>query len=242
MVKKASSLANQNHEDDILENEESVNPKNVSNQSKDRTASDLSTKKKKIISKKQKGVRVSLDLKSEGDNDNDEVAYCLSHPDSKVDFMCVNWNCLQELCAFCVLEHKEHINEIKPIKNIISEKLAKHSDSRLLSLKDSVMEGRSRVFQEFENLAEKLKNVLYEKIERFRNKLLEQETQNNESLSTLLNFKIYNLEGEGSKKNSFTWEGINILKAAMKADEKVLSSCLSIEENLITEQFGKLLN
>lgn len=37
---------------------------------------------------------------------------CIIHNNKKIKFICCLKNCLKELCSFCILDHKTHIDHI----------------------------------------------------------------------------------------------------------------------------------
>ena len=244
MVKKASSLANQDLEDGSSEGEEITRNRELNSQGRARNITEVTAKRKKIVSKKNKASKNSKEDNASETEDSqiDMSAFCHIHQGAKVEFICRNWGCLQELCGHCVLEHKEHINEIQPIKNVIAQKVEKFSDARTNAIKDAVQEGRNKVFDDFQLLSERLKNIINDRIEKIRNKLLEQEMLNTNHLSALLNFKLYFMDSKNSNSEVLTHEAISLLKDALRTDERIISSFLNIEEDIIADQLERTLN
>ena len=50
-----------------------------------------------------------------------EPVFCANHQGKKVKFICSVKNCLQELCSFCILDHKNHIESISPISQKVQQ-------------------------------------------------------------------------------------------------------------------------
>ena len=56
----------------------------------------------------------------------DAVCRCHSLP---VEFLCLKRGCFRELCGHCLLIHKEHVADVKPLKDVIHSALSKLEDA-----------------------------------------------------------------------------------------------------------------
>lgn len=71
----------------------------------------------KLLRSKRKKQQTSA---SQSSRRASEVNLCKLHH-AKIEFICKEPNCLQELCGHCILTHKEHINKINSISNLLKE-------------------------------------------------------------------------------------------------------------------------
>lgn len=46
----------------------------------------------------------------------------------QIEFMCMKKKCLKELCSLCMLEHKQHIDSIFPIGELVEENLKRFGE------------------------------------------------------------------------------------------------------------------
>eukprot|EP01016_Furgasonia_blochmanni_P020449 TRINITY_DN2280_c0_g2_i2.p1 TRINITY_DN2280_c0_g2~~TRINITY_DN2280_c0_g2_i2.p1 ORF type:complete len:568 (+),score=98.28 TRINITY_DN2280_c0_g2_i2:111-1814(+) len=61
----------------------------------------------------------------------EKEAYLCEKHGSKIEFMCKNPVCLQEMCGHCILQHAEHISNIVSIKNLVQDVLEEGRDPGL---------------------------------------------------------------------------------------------------------------
>ena len=97
--------------------ESSINSESGIKKSTRRKISKAKSKTKKIedkVSRKELKEKIDKEYSIEA-----EFVYCEKHPDSKIEFMCINPRFVQELCSYCILDNKDHINDIFSIKEVV---------------------------------------------------------------------------------------------------------------------------
>ena len=169
------------------------------------------------------------------------LAYCESHLGQKLEFMCRARGCLEPLCAFCILEHKEHIQEIAPLKEIVQENVRYFGEASVEELQGGVLFTQSRSLRDFEALAEKLKSLLHRHINAFKERLIREDESACVSLHNVVAFKQFFQRSENAV-SAFTPEGVGLIRECLRSKEKSLQHGYLIEERLILDQFAKLLN
>jgi hypothetical protein len=267
MVRKATSLLNTSKTESPENNKHEETPKPESSQSSPQN-SKLSASQKRIrkISKKNpprkrpakkpKGLAaedlegLSENLRTPKRESPEDALPCEQHPDQRIEFLCRNRSCLRELCSFCILEHKDHINEIFPIRDLIKENLQYFSDTHLEEMQNTVLYSQSKSLKEFEALAERLKGLLHEKINAFKEQLIREDNAICESLSGVVNFRQHfnNFMSTQDPAKSrdvisiFNAEAVALLKECIRSKEKSLTNGYCIEDEIIADEFSKLLN
>lgn len=48
---------------------------------------------------------------------------CSTHTNKYIEFICLKNKCFKELCSLCILDHKDHIDEIQLISNVLAENM-----------------------------------------------------------------------------------------------------------------------
>jgi hypothetical protein len=267
MVRKATSLLNNSKTENPDNQEHNDAPKPESPQSSPHN-SKLSASQKRIrkiskknpprkrLAKKPKG-QIAEDSENQFDESMtpkaeaaEEELLCETHMDQRVEFLCKNRSCLRELCSFCILEHKDHINEIFPIRDLIKENLQYFSDTQLEEMQNTVLYSQSKSLKDFESLAERLKSLLHEKINAFKEQLIREDNAICESLTGVVNFRQHFnnfLTTQDSARardghSNFNGEAVTLLKECIRSKEKSLTNGYSIEDEIIAEEFSKILN
>ena len=266
MVKKATSLSNTKSETPQEERDEgrAANssggqpPEELDNQTPRPTcASDKrarkiskrppahgrrSTRRQRVASRSGSPEREELaeDELSESQHAQPEAARCDQHVGQKVEFMCKSRGCLEPLCAFCILEHKEHIQEIAPLREIVQENIRFFGEATVDELRGGVLFTQSRSLREFEALVEKLKALLHRHINSFKERLIREDESACLSLHNVIAFKQF-FQKNDSSLTSFNPEGVSLIRECLKSKDKSLQHGYVIEEKLILEQFSKLL-
>lgn len=183
---------------------------------------------------------------------NDPDINCKTHFGQKIEFLCKNKSCLLELCSFCILEHKEHIHEIFSLKEIINENLRAFQEINIKQIQGNIYNSQTRCIEDFSDLIEKLKTILYNKINSFKDQLVTVDEKIFSQLDHYKNFKkcfylkqSVNNPSELAEQNfqgKLSFEGIKILKQCLQSQEKNTVNGFLIEEKIILDQFSKILS
>jgi N-acetylneuraminic acid mutarotase len=266
MVRKATSLSNtKKTEAAVNQAQEVIEKSQKSNQSAQNSSQGSSNKHPKKISKKSSLKKhSSRRIKSPANTTPEDsqlevqqiseyhaqIYYCQIHAKEKIEFLCRDKCCLRELCSFCILEHKEHINEIFSIKDLIDENIKHYTENHMEEMQNIILYTQSKSLKDFETLAEKLKILLHAKINNFKEKLIQEDNMVSDSLSVVASFKQHfkfldnafvSQPIEGISLN-ITIDAVNLLKDCIRSRDKNLSNGFCIEEEIIAQEFAKLLN
>jgi hypothetical protein len=117
-------------------------------------------------------------------------------------------------------------------------------------MQNSVLFTQSKSLKDFESLAESLKSLLHEKINIFKSKLINEDNAICDSLISIGNFKQHfnladfnnNFQMLCSSTHNVSFDSLNLLKECIRSKEKSLSNGYCIEDDIITEEFSKILN
>jgi hypothetical protein len=268
MVRKATSLSNAtknpvSENPDRQELENSEESKEFVQKVAKIGASDKKSKKiskknplkkrpsKKIKSQVLKRSKEDSEISADSlDTGNDDGYYCHLHAKQKIDFLCKDKGCLRELCSFCILDHREHINEIFPLRELIQDNVKFYTENHIEEMQNSILYTQSKSLKDFESLAEKLKTLLHEKINLFKEKLIQEDNTVSDSLNIVVNFKQHFKSHDSNPENkpirnsnlSITPDSVSLLKDCIRSVERNLANGYCIEDEIITEEFSKLLN
>lgn len=165
---------------------------------------------------------------------------CPRHPRSTCEFLCTNQACLAELCAHCILEHKQHIDEIQPLQEVMRRNLDFTNELHLTRLQNSMAEGQRQALTELEAVSEKIKNLLQNKITTLKEKLIVEDEKVNEYLHSFAEVRKHfvNRQSTSDQLDSHTLNG---LKSLLKFRRKHKFNSFVIESQIIEKQFGQLL-
>lgn len=178
---------------------------------------------------------------------------CKVHPGQRVEFLCKNKACLLELCSFCILIHKEHIEEISPLRDIINENIQNFEEMNIKQLQHSIYATQTKCISDFGDLIDKLKTILYNKINCFKDQLV---TTDEKIFSQLDHFKSFKkvfrppqpvpaAPADPAARPGpvrFSPENIKILKQCLQSTNKTTTNGFVIEDKIILDQFSKILS
>lgn len=176
---------------------------------------------------------------------------CKLHPGQRIEFLCKNKACLLELCSFCILVHKEHIEEISPLRDIINENIQNFEELNIKQLQNTIYSTQTKCISDFGELIDKLKTILYNKINCFKDQLV---TTDEKIFSQLDHFKSFKKVFRGLAPPTaaevspaagparFSPENIRILKQCLQSSNKTTTNGFVIEEKIILDQFSKILS
>ena len=158
MVKKATSQSiaktigeDSNTQIDNQDPNDTVNSRQIDESSVNSDQHVKKSSKRKISKAKSKSKKIEgkvsrKELRERNDDEHSietESVHCEKHPDSKIEFMCINPRFVQELCSYCILDNKEHINDIFTIKEVIELYKRKMENESVEHLQDKILESQS---------------------------------------------------------------------------------------------------
>lgn len=170
---------------------------------------------------------------------------CKSHFGQRIEFLCKNRACLRELCSFCILSHKEHIEEISPLRDIVTESIQRFEDMNVKQLQSTIYSTQTRCINDFSELVDKLKDILCNKVNYFKEQLV---SVDEKAVAQLEHFRTFKQHFSGVQSHSaqqplrFAPEAISALKMCLLSAARTTSNGYLIEEKIILEQFAKVLS
>lgn len=170
---------------------------------------------------------------------------CKSHTGQRIEFLCKNRACLRELCSFCILSHKEHIEEISPLRDIVTESIQRFEEMNVKQLQNSIYSTQTKCINDFSELIDKLKDVLCNKVNCFKEQLISVDDKVIAQLDHFKAFKQHFSGGQsqhGQQQIKFTPEAITALKQCLLSAARTTTNGYLIEEKIILEQFAKVLS
>ena len=165
---------------------------------------------------------------------------CDIHSKRAFEFICIHHECLRELCAICILDHKHHIDEIHPLAEVVQKNLESCEDSKLRELQTSLIKNQQYSIQDLETLETKMKNLLVSTIGNLKEKLLEENQKTMKFLDTYSEIR-YRFLQEQKAVEKLDAKSLSCLKTIMKSQRKMKLNKFVIEENLINKQLEKVL-
>ena len=149
-----------------------------------------------------------------------EESLCKQHG-SKIEFICQDPNCLRELCGYCILSHKEHINIITSVKDIVksfldtehvmSNQLNQHNTTEMF---DEIGIYYQKNMKLTETLSKKLYSVIDTRTAELQNQItgiFEDSTNMVENLATLKK-----QAPEMMNEELYSQEHIDLIKSHLK--------------------------
>ena len=271
MVKKATSQSiaknigeDSNTQVDNQDRDDTVNSRNIEESSvnsgnQTKKSSKRKISKAKARTKKIEG-RVSRKEQREK-NDGEysietEILYCDTHPDSKIEFMCINPLVIKELCSHCILDHKEYIQDIFAIKDVIEIYKVKMENESVEHLQEKILESQSFSLRQLENVSEKVMTLLRDTINSYKERLIFDDEKLYTSINNVIEFKEHFMEKSGQTSNIndkhnnrnnnngqgiITNKSIQILKECVRNKRADFCNGFVIEENLLFDQIQNSL-
>ena len=181
--------------------ESSVNSESIAKKSTRRKISKAKSKSKKIEDKvSRKELKEKIDEEHSIETD---FVYCEMHPDSKIEFMCINPRFVQELCSYCILDNKEHINDIFSIKEVVELYRSKMENESVEHLQDNIIDGQSHSLRQLENISERIMTLLRDSINSYKERLIFDDEKLYNSINNVIEFKDHFM----NKQNGYTKDG-----------------------------------
>ena len=250
MVKKATSLNTKKEKIENSEEEmaiiEDQTKKNIKPKKKPRKKK-IQKKKSKTIKKKKKTdspMTSKLDVSLDSKIIPQIVCICEIHPNQKIDFLCTKTDCLKSLCSFCILDHKDHIEDIFPLKTIIENNLDFFKDFGVEKIQNNILEAQKKSLEKLEFFSQKIKQILHKKINQIKERLISDDEHTYDSLNRVILFKNnlkkkIEVSDQIFENKTITKKSLDLLKKILK-DKKPhsqLQSSLIIEEDICIRQF-----
>lgn len=171
-----------------------------------------------------------------------ESSDCHRHSNRPYQFICVNRACVQELCSLCLLEHKSHIEDVKPLQEAIAEHMQEVSGVEESSVQDRVLALQQSTFKTLDDFAQKMRQIIYDRINNFKEHLIMSDEAITTITENVVSFQSHFRNYDESNPSFASEESLGLVRACIKEQSNYLTNSYSIEEGVILEQFERLLD
>lgn len=167
---------------------------------------------------------------------------CYRHSDRKIQFICLNRSCLQELCSFCILEHKDHVDEIKPLEDVIKENAHRLAEFQEKDIQESVQKNQEKSFNKIQEFCEKMKQLVFEKINQFKENLINHDGKIEHAIEQILSFCSFFKNYSEDSSGFINEKSLNLIRASILQSDYFKTHFYTVEKEIITRLFEKLLD
>lgn len=167
---------------------------------------------------------------------------CRRHSERPFDFICVNRACIQELCSLCILEHRDHIDDVKPISQALAELSATLRPLHEEETEERVMQVRESTFRSLDSFASKMKDIIFDKVNRYKTQLIMSDETVCSVADNVINFQSFFKNYDESQPSFVSEESIGLLRTCIKDQDMYKTNSFCIDEAVILGQFEKLLD
>lgn len=220
------------------ENSLTINYNNLENfkSKKNENNNDLIRDDNLIIDNNQVNFKNILKCEKKINNKVNDIAMCQTHG-KVIEFICLNKSCVKELCSYCVLEHKVHLNTIKLI-SVITESICNNGNNYC-----NYNNIKVNVNDKFITLDE-LKNYIYNKILDIIKKHKLYLTKNGEKMFSTNNKKLSFLKGIKPKmiKKNNCYDFLLFLKENFNEYFNNYNKKILIDINIIEQKIDYIIN
>ena len=147
--------------------------------------------KKRPKPKKQKPGKKHLALRKR-DQSEKKTLNCEAHQ-QPVQFICTNNFCFQELCGYCILNHKEHIQYIQGIAKILEDYAKDNTSKELFSnpqkLMNEINTNQKVQTKVLDDLSNQMMEVITTKIENLKQEIVNSSTSALNIVENMQTFK-----------------------------------------------------
>lgn len=166
-----------------------------------------------------------------------ETPRCKLHQ-QEVQFLCLNKGCLRELCGYCILHHKEHIEEIRDLKEVVANSLTGLEEWCIGCKTSELVEKQVASLQLLDQLSELMRAILNKKINSMKERLIVE----NEKVSNYIRSFSETVGELKRKKSKLGQIGLRSLKMLLRSKKSKKSSKVVIEDNMIEKELSKIIN
>lgn len=239
MVKKATSLVNPEEplsEGKDLPEEESEQPNPLD---KSMILYPVQQRTKRI---EKAAPNKNRETQKRGNQKNKMPMECYRHSNRRVQFICLSRACWKELCSFCILEHKEHVNDIRPLEDVVRENSDAMAHFREKDAQDKILRNQEKSLKLIDQFAQKMQDLIFEKVGSFKGYLINQDDSIGNSIDHILRFKSFFREVDEIDSSLASEESLGLIRKSILESDTYKTNAFSIEEDIIVRQFEKLLD
>ena len=171
--------------------------------------------------------------------DVEELA-CPLHEHRSFEFLCTNSECLQELCALCLLAHKQHIDCVLPLCEVLRQNFDLAGEGRCEELVQSLERSQASSLKELELFAERVKLFLSSAITGLKERIISEDEKIARYIQTYSEMRerfVARQLGCGRLDS----QALGSLKVLMRSQTRLRLNNFIIEENIARSLFSKAL-
>lgn len=172
-----------------------------------------------------------------------ESVFCSKHPDSRIEFMCVDPRFVRELCSYCILEHREFINHIFSIREVVEMCRSKMEGDSVEHLQDKIIESQSFSLRQLEAISERIGTLMRDTINAYKERLIFDDEKLYSFINNVIEFKehfaprVTNTNPRSSnRQQNFTSRSLQVLKDCIRNKRADFCNGFVIEEKLLLTQ------
>lgn len=193
------------------------------------------------VSRKEQGSRSGDEHSMEADE-----VFCERHPGCRVEFMCIDPRFVRQLCSHCILEHREHINDIFSVKEVVElyrTKMENESVEHLQDMQERILESQSYSLQQLEMVSERVTTLLHDTINAYKERLIFDDEKLYSWINNVIEFKEHFATWQASntgrgraRPQGLTARGLQVLKDCIRNKRADLCNSFVVEEKLLLSQ------
>lgn len=240
MVKKASSLLkNPQSEDQNSDSEDSSVHPPPKNQGGDSSRRCRTTRSSRLAPKNPpKGAKG----RAKRSSNSKQSPECLRHSNRPFQFICLSRTCLKELCSMCILEHRDHVEEVKPLEEVMEEHAASIALLRTKDLKEQIVKMKEETFRELDVFAAKMTGMIFESVNRYKEHLITSDETICATADHIVNFQEHFRNFDESNPSFLSEDSIGLVRQCIQNAHRYHTNSYVIEEGIILDQFERLLD
>lgn len=177
--------------------------------------------KSEILTKSKKSCK-----KLFGKKKQKKTLLCETH-DQPIQFICANAFCFQELCGYCILTHRDHIQHIQGISKILEE-YSKENSKDLFNnpqkLSNEINSNQKSQIKILDDLSLQISSVITNKVETLKQEII---SNSNCALSV-----VENLQSFKSKASEILTNKLPIDRSNLDLIKKYLQFCNNLSPNI----------
>lgn len=222
-------------------NEDSPKPKQLRRRSRRQIAK--AKRGRKEVKNTRKGKRGQ---KATPDKQQIDVFNCEKHPGNRIEFICTYPRNIKEMCSYCILDHKNFINDIHLISHVVEQYKAKLDRESIPQIQEKIVETQGHSIGRLEETCTKIRERVNQVINNFKENLISDDHQLADSINNIREFKNHFVDNADAlanklKNNTIDKKSLVILKKFMQ--DKRVERCneFVIETDLLLEQVENAL-
>lgn len=251
MVKKMTSKLDcaDNRSVTIIEQESQIDESRYSEDEAKDSKSKTKRGRKNVAKPRKNKKEVKQNKRAKKNNKAEseiEQSYCEIHKGNRIDFICTYPRFIQEMCSYCILEHKKFIHDIHPINMVVDKFKTKLDNESIPQIQDKINVAQGENLGKLEKIQEKIRDKVNVLINRYKETLISDDHHLSDSINNIIDFKNHFIDGakqiqENLKNNVIDKRSLIILKKYMQDRKVEKCNGFIVETNLLLQQIERAL-